>query len=113
METVKLMNAEEIVKFIEEMPFNKAYAAIASDYEQSENKLDGIGWWSILKLKYADAETLIFDYFGGGVPIAYCIDGTDGESTVQTAVENFLDDRSYFNGKDKRYAVDIQLCELS
>ena len=112
METVKLMNTEKIMKFIEEMPFNKAYAAIASDYEQNGDRLNGEGWWSILKLKYADAETLIFDYLGGGTPIAYCIDGMDGENTVKAAVEDFLDS-SFFYGKDNKYAVDTQLCELS
>lgn len=112
----KLMTVEEIVKFIEGMPFNKSYAAIASavcdegcvSIEGDSKALDGEGWWSIIKLKYADSVTLLFDYFGGGYPFAYCIDGVNGEDTVEQAVVDFLTQNASFYGAMK-YVVDTQL----
>lgn len=61
----KLMNVEEIINFIENMPFNKVYTAIAQNYEEhvegEVGEPEGEGWWSIIKLKYADAQTLIVE----------------------------------------------------
>lgn len=109
----KLMTVEEIIKFIEDMPFNKGYAAIASDYEEGcadENgEPEGEGWWSIIKLSYADAKTLLFDYFGGGYPLAYCIDGVQAEDTVRQAVIDFLENNtSFYGANDVKYVVDTQ-----
>lgn len=107
--TQKIMTYEEIIEFIENMPFNIAYAAIAEGYMDNGN-ISGVepyGWWSILKLKYADAESLVFDYFGGGSPVIYCVDGVNGEDTVETAVAEFFND--YFNGINDKYVVETQL----
>lgn len=112
----KLMNVEEIINFIENMPFNKAYAAIAQSYEERvEGEVGeprGEGWWSIIKLKYADAQTLIFDYFGGGYPVAYCIDGVQGEDTVSRAVTDLLENNTSFYGADDVYLIDTELVEI-
>lgn len=107
-ETQKLMTVEEIIKFIEEMPFNTAYAAIASDYDEF-NENEGEGWWSIIKLEYADAKTLLFDYFGGGYPCAYCIDGQCAEDTVESAVISFLKTNVSFHDTDSKYVVDTEI----
>lgn len=94
----KLMNVEEIINFIENMPFNKVYTAIAQNYED--------------KLKYADAQTLIFDYFGGGYPVAYCIDGVQGEDTVSRAVTDLLENNTSFYGADDVYLIDTELVNV-
>lgn len=106
--TQKLMSFEEIVKHIEDMPFNTAYGAIAEEYTESEDGIEGEGWWSIIKLKYADAETLLFDYMGGGYPLAYCIDGQNGEDTIEKAVEDFLSQNISFNGANNKYVVETK-----
>ena len=111
-DTQKIMTCGEIIEFISNMPFNTAYAAIAEGYEDNGN-ISGIepyGWWSVLKVKYADAESLIFDYFGGCSPVIYCIDGVNGEDTVEFAVDEFLND--YFNGVNDKYVVDTKLENL-
>lgn len=110
---LKVMSLKEIVDFIEKMPFNKAYAAIANEYGQSENgHIEGEGWWSIIKLCYADAKTLLFDYFGGGYPLAYCIDGVQGEDTIENAVRNFLDNNDSMYGADELYVIDTALVDV-
>lgn len=106
--TQKLMSFEEIVKHIEDMPFNTAYGAIAEEYTESEDGVEGEGWWSIIKLKYADAETLLFDYMGGGYPFAYCIDGQNGEDTIENAVRDFLSGNVSFHGADIKYAIEMK-----
>ena len=105
----KLMNYNEIVQFIKNMPFNIAYAAIAEGWEDNGNVsgIEAYGWWSIIKLRYADTESLVFDYFGGGSPRIYCIDGSNGEDTIEIAVEHFLINDC--SGKNERYIVDTKL----
>lgn len=112
MNKYKLMNAAQIKDFIKKMPYNSGYAAIASDYTESDDEIEGEGWWSIIKLKYADAENLIFDYFGGGYPLVYCIDGQNSEDTVEHAVNNFLRDNASFYGYNKKYVIDTSLTSI-
>ena len=114
---LKVMSLKEIVDFIEKMPFNKAYAAIANEYEYEESEdgyqnIKGEGWWSIIKLCYADAKTLLFDYFGGGYPLAYCIDGVQGEDTIENAVRDFLDNNGSMYGADELYVIDTALVDV-
>ncbi|MCR5168606.1 MAG: hypothetical protein K6C13_15545 [Oscillospiraceae bacterium] len=109
----KLLTTEEIIGFIKNMPFNKSYAAIASAYEETEDKEpEGSGWWSIIKLAYAGAITLLFDYFGGGYPLAYCIDEINYEDTLKSAVTDFLSNNCDFYGTDKKYVVNTELTNV-
>ena len=109
MNNFKVMDINEIISFIEQMPFNSGYAAIASDYEETDDNIEGEGWWSIKKIKYADAENLVFDYFGGGYPLICCIDGQNGEDTVEQAVYDFLNNNASFHGTNNKYVIDPKI----
>ena len=69
---------------------------------------------SATPIRYGDPEgtSAIFDYFGGGYPVAYCIDGVQGEDTISRAVTDLLENNTSFYGTDDVYLIDTELVEI-
>lgn len=114
--TMKRMNAKEIAEFIKQMPDN-SYASIAAEEEEVVYRngdivdYDGVGWWSIAKLSYADGTTVVFNYYGGGYPYAYPITGEneDEDETFESAVKEFLSRCDDFGTPDGYFIVDTEI----
>lgn len=51
-------------------------------------------------------------YFGGGYPVAYCIDGVQGEDTISRAVTDLLENNASFYGADDVYLIDTELVNV-
>lgn len=105
----KFMTIPEIIKFIENMKRN-SYFSLASRYLDEHNPKTAEAWWCVAKLDFGDCTNLMFDYHGGGYPHIYCIDYKSGESTIENALKNFMEDNpDEFDFKEAKYVVDTTI----
>ena len=94
-EKLKYVNAEELAEFIKNMESN-TFIGIAARYNKILDENNGIidyeteGWWNIAKLCYADTQTLLFNYYGGGYPYAYSIDELYKDENIKNAINCFF-----------------------
>lgn len=108
-DTIVIVSIEELINIIKGMKFNTSIS-IAEEYNADTR--EGSSWWSIAKLRYADSRTLLFNYYGGGYPYAYPIDGAGDCETVENAVKGFFKDCRDFS-EGRCYCIDIQRTDIN
>lgn len=104
---------DELVKFIKNMDDNTVIT-IASEHttDKDGNIVDALGWWSIAKLNYANSNTLLINYYGGGYPYAYPIDEEDDTENIEYALRKFVTTNPSFAGKNS-YLIDTDYTDIT